>query len=83
MAWTEQADRLVADFKFADFREAMAAMVEIAFAADKADHHPEWTNVYNRLHIELTTHDADGITGKDRALAAAIDEIVARRGQRA
>ena len=78
MAWTEKPDRLVADFKFADFREAMAVMVEIAFAADKADHHPEWSNVYNKLHIELTTHDKGGITDKDRALAAAIDKIVAR-----
>jgi 4a-hydroxytetrahydrobiopterin dehydratase len=79
MAFTEHADRLVADFKFADFREAMAIMVEIAFVADKADHHPEWSNVYNKLHIELTTHDAGGITDKDRKLAAAIDKIVARR----
>ena len=79
MAWTERSDRLVADFKFASFREAFAVMVEIAFAAEKADHHPEWSNVYNKLHIELTTHDTGGITQKDRALAASIDAIVATR----
>ena len=80
MPFTEQPDRLVADFTFKDFREAFSAMVEIAFAADKADHHPEWSNVYNKLHIELTTHDAGGITEKDRALATAIEAIVSRRG---
>ncbi len=79
MPFTEQPDRLVADFKFADFRAAIAAMVEIAFEADKLNHHPEWSNVYNRLHVELTTHDTGGITDKDRQLAAAIDKIVARR----
>ena len=79
MPFTEQPDRLVADFTFKNFREAFSAMCEIAFAADKADHHPEWSNVYNRLHIELTTHDSGGITDKDRALAAAIDQIVGRR----
>jgi 4a-hydroxytetrahydrobiopterin dehydratase len=79
MAFTEQPDRLVADFKFADFRGAIAAMVEIAFAADKLNHHPEWSNVYNKLHIELTTHDAGGITDKDRQLAAMIEKIVAAR----
>ena len=80
MPFTEQPDRLVADFTFKDFREAFSAMVEIAFAADKADHHPEWSNVYNKLHVELTTHDARGITAKDRALAAAIEAIVGQRG---
>ena len=80
MPFTERPDRLVADFKFKTFREAFSVMVEIAFEADKADHHPEWSNVYNRLHIELTTHDKGGITDKDRALAAAIDKIVAGRG---
>jgi 4a-hydroxytetrahydrobiopterin dehydratase len=80
MPFIEQPDRLVADFTFKDFREAFSAMVEIAFAADKTDHHPEWSNVYNKLHIELTTHDSGGITEKDRALATAIEAIVSRRG---
>lgn len=64
--------RLVLD----DFAEALGAMVRIGVIADKADHHPEWSNVYNRVEIWLTTHDADGVTERDLALARAIDVIV-------
>jgi 4a-hydroxytetrahydrobiopterin dehydratase len=59
--------------KFADFNAAFGFMARVALAAEKADHHPEWTNVWNRVDIRLTTHDAGGLTPKDFALAAFID----------
>jgi len=76
MAWTENNDALERSFQFADFTEAFAFMTRVAFAAEAAGHHPEWTNVYNRVSIRLTTHDAGNtITDKDRDLAATIDRI--------
>lgn len=60
-------------FKFADFRQAFAFMTQVALAAERADHHPEWSNVYNRVDMRLTTHDAGGLTERDFALAAAAD----------
>lgn len=60
-------------FVFADFSEAFGFMTRVALAAEKADHHPEWANVYNRVDIVLTTHDAKGLTIRDFALAAAIE----------
>jgi len=60
-------------FKFADFRTAFAFMTRVALAAERADHHPEWSNVYNRVDVRLTTHDAGGLTGRDFALAAELD----------
>ena len=78
MPFTERPDRLVADFKFKTFREAFSVMVEIAFEADKADHHPEWSNVYNRVSIHLNTHDAGGITQLDFDLAQIIDSVYAK-----
>ena len=66
-------------FRFADFGQAFGFMTEVALAAEKLDHHPEWSNVYNRVEIELTTHDAGGLTGRDVALSAIIDEAAARR----
>lgn len=71
-----QRDALYRSVLFADFAEALGAMVRIGVAADKADHHPEWSNVYNRLDIWLTTHDADGVSERDVALATVIDRIV-------
>ncbi len=58
---------------FADFNAAFGFMARVALAAEKADHHPEWSNVWNRVDIRLTTHDAGGLTDKDFALAAFID----------
>ena len=60
---------------FADFAEAFGFMARVAILAEKADHHPEWFNVYNRVEILLTTHDADGLSLRDVDLASAIDAI--------
>ena len=61
--------------RFADFGQALGAMVRIGLEAEKVDHHPEWANVYNSLNIWLTTHDADGVSMRDFDLAQRIDEI--------
>jgi len=71
--WNRDGEFLVRHYKFKDFTHAFAFMARVALLAEKADHHPEWSNVYNRVDIRLTTHDADGLTGRDTALAAAID----------
>ena len=68
-------DAIVREFKFADFVEAFGFMTRIALLAEKADHHPEWFNVYNRVEITLTTHDCNGLSARDVALAEAIDKI--------
>ncbi len=72
--WQVRADglALIKEFRFADFSEAFAFMTRVALAAEKADHHPEWSNVYNRVAITLTTHDAGGLSVRDLALARAI-----------
>ena len=76
--WSLRDDGLAISrtLKFADFGEAFGFMTRVAIAADKADHHPEWFNVYNRVEITLTTHDAGGLSGRDVALAGAIDAMV-------
>ena len=66
-------DAIQKSFKFADFNEAWGFMTRVALAAEKADHHPEWSNVYNRVEIVLSTHDAGGLSEKDIALAKVID----------
>ncbi|MCH7397905.1 4a-hydroxytetrahydrobiopterin dehydratase [Belliella sp. DSM 107340] len=74
--WKEENTKLVKDFKFGDFQEAFAFMTRVAFLAESHGHHPNWSNVYNTVTIELTTHDEGNIvTEKDRKLAAAIDKI--------
>lgn len=76
--WKEEGNRLVAAFEFKDFKQAFGFMTQVAFEAEKMNHHPEWTNVYNRVEIRLTTHDAGNtVTEKDRKLAAAISKIYA------
>jgi len=77
--WSEVTgrDAIHKSFKFADFNQAWGFMTRIALAADKADHHPEWSNVYNRVEIVLSTHDAGGLSEKDVALARFIDQLVA------
>jgi len=65
-------------FQFADFAEAFAFMTRVALAAEKADHHPDWSNSWNRVEIALSTHDSGGVTERDLALAGAIDKAAAR-----
>lgn len=77
--WQEQNNELRAKFEFKDFSEAFAFMTQVAMLAEQMNHHPWWVNVYNKVEIALTTHDAGNIvTEKDRALAQAIDRIYAR-----
>ena len=75
--WTEVPgrDAIRRDLKFADFNQAWAFMTRVALAAEKADHHPEWSNVYNNVSIVLSTHDAGGLSERDIALAKFIDSI--------
>jgi 4a-hydroxytetrahydrobiopterin dehydratase len=73
--WRLSADgkTIEREFRFADFRAAFAFMTRVALAAERADHHPEWSNVYNWVTVRLTTHDAGGLTDNDFALAAEAD----------
>lgn len=76
MSWTESDNSLTRAFTFADFNAAFGFMTRVALVAEKMEHHPEWTNVYNRVDVCLRTHSAGNIvTQKDRDLAAAIDRI--------
>ena len=76
--WTEKNNSLKKTFKFKDFSEAFAFMTRVALIAEKMDHHPNWTNVYNELKITLNTHSAgDIVTAKDRKLAKEIDKLIA------
>ena len=68
-------DAIGKSYKFKHFRQAFAFMTEAAMLAEKADHHPEWSNVYNRVDIVLTTHDAGGVSQRDIDLARNIDKI--------
>ena len=76
--WRLREDGLAIEreLKFADFNEAFGFMTRVALLADKHDHHPEWSNVYNRVAITLTTHDADGLSARDVAMAKAIDALL-------
>jgi 4a-hydroxytetrahydrobiopterin dehydratase len=73
--WAADAarDGIRKSYRFADFTQAFAFMTRVALLAEKADHHPEWSNVYNRVDVLLTTHDAGGLSMRDIALAQAID----------
>jgi 4a-hydroxytetrahydrobiopterin dehydratase len=76
--WSLRDDKLAIrrEFKFADFSEAFAFMARVALLAEKRDHHPEWSNVYNRVEITLTTHDAGGLSRRDVEMAAEIDALL-------
>ncbi len=77
MEWKEENNRLKKTFKFKDFTEAFGFMTKVALVAEKMNHHPLWTNVYNTVSFELSTHDAgDIVTEKDHKLAKAIDQLV-------
>ena len=77
--WTydDSAEAISRDFKFKDFSEAFAFMTRVALLAQAADHHPEWSNVYNKVSITLTTHDDKGLSAKDLKLAGEIDKLIA------
>ena len=75
--WKEENNSLKKTFKFKDFKAAFAFMTQVALIAEKMDHHPNWSNVYNTVTIELSTHDAGNkVTALDKKLAAAIDELI-------
>lgn len=74
--WKLNADSIEKKLKFKDFTSAIAFMVKVAFEAEKLNHHPEWTNNYNKLHIKLTTHDKGGLTELDFNLASKIDKLL-------
>ncbi|MBY8828617.1 4a-hydroxytetrahydrobiopterin dehydratase [Hephaestia mangrovi] len=74
--YDESRDAITRTFTFADFSEAFAFMTRVALLAEKADHHPEWSNVWNRVEITLTTHDAGGLSGRDVEMAEAIEGLL-------
>lgn len=75
--WKEENNELVRKFEFKNFVEAFGFMTKVAILAEKVNHHPWWSNVYNNVEIRLTTHDAGNtITEKDRSLAKQIDELI-------
>lgn len=73
--WSFRNDGIEKEFEFRDFVEAFGFMTRVALSAEKVNHHPEWSNVYNKVHIRLTTHDAGGLTDKDFELARKIDDV--------
>lgn len=74
--YDEARDAITRSFAFGDFAEAFGFMTRVAIVADRLDHHPEWSNVYNRVDILLTTHDCGGLSARDIMLAQAIDSFV-------
>ncbi len=77
MSWKESEDSLERSFEFNSFIEAWGFMSQVAIIAEKMNHHPEWSNVYNKVTIRLSTHDAGNtVTEKDRKLASSIDQLL-------
>ena len=76
--WTYKEGCIEKEIVFNNFKDALAAMVRIGFEAENMDHHPEWSNVYNKLNIRLKTHAAEGVTEKDFFLAKKIEEIISQ-----
>ena len=76
--WTVESGKLHRDYEFVDFVHAFGFMATAALLIEKMGHHPEWFNVYNRLSVDLTTHDAGGITKKDIALARKLETLAAK-----
>ena len=74
--WDEVDGKLHREFTFANFSEAWAFMSRVALLAEKRDHHPDWSNSWNKVVIDLVSHDKGGITDRDRDLAAAIDQLL-------
>ena len=77
--WENQGDRIARRFSFPDFVSAFGFMAEVALVAERMNHHPEWFNVYGTVKVELSTHDAGGLTELDFELARAMNEAAARR----
>ncbi len=77
---SEGRDAVQRHYKFADFKTAWGFMSAVALQAEQMDHHPEWSNVYNNVHVTLTTHDAGGVTGKDIELGEYMDALAQRLG---
>jgi 4a-hydroxytetrahydrobiopterin dehydratase len=73
--WNFENNGIEKEFKFKNFSQALAFMVQVGILAEKANHHPEWSNVYNKVNIRLTTHDAGGLTDKDFDLATNIEKL--------
>lgn len=73
--WRREGDRIAKTFRFADFVEAFGFMSKVALVAERMNHHPEWKNVWNRVEVELTTHDVGGLTRRDFELAEAMDRL--------
>ncbi|KAJ2156179.1 Pterin-4-alpha-carbinolamine dehydratase 2 [Coemansia sp. RSA 552] len=71
-------DAIIKSFTFGNFGTAFAFMTAVALRAEKMDHHPEWFNVYNRVDVTLSTHDCQGLSGRDIALATHIDQVAAK-----
>ena len=79
--WTLQAGKLHREYRFGDFVEAFGFMAGAALVAERMNHHPEWFNVWNTVRVDLTTHDAGGITAKDFELAQAMEQLAAGRAK--
>jgi 4a-hydroxytetrahydrobiopterin dehydratase len=77
-SWTVENGKLHREYRFRDFVEAFGFMAQVALLAERAAHHPEWFNVYNKVVVDLTTHEAGGITHKDLDLAGEMEQIVGR-----
>ncbi len=82
-AWSAVTGReaITRSFRFADFNAAFSWMTRVALLAEKMDHHPEWSNVYNRVEVVLATHEADGVTGRDVKMAKFMDTAAAGFGE--
>ena len=74
--WVYEDNAIHTSFEFENFKDAFSVMTRIAFEAEKMNHHPDWSNVYNTLRISLSTHDAGGVTMKDFQLAKVIEDLV-------
>ncbi|WP_432410577.1 4a-hydroxytetrahydrobiopterin dehydratase [Rasiella sp. SM2506] len=74
--WEFDDNAIHTAFEFENFKETFTIMTRIAFEAERLEHHPDWANVYNKLHITLSTHDAGGVTDKDFEFASIIDQLI-------
>ena len=77
--WAQDGNAIVKTFEFHDFIEAMSFMNQVAFYAEGLEHHPEWTNIYNKVQVRLTSHDVDGITSRDIRLAKKMQHVVQQK----